>query len=167
MFKNNIKSLLIHIVISLLSLIIYMPFHASAVKWVSAEAASKHHIFMLIISTAVIIVTLFLYYYSSKKFLTNQRRSFKNMISISIISLIGIGLWLTAFCIDLTAGTKVLLNSQLWQLYSLYYGYCLYLVDEMTVGSPYIMLAFGILPIIAMYLGIKKPTVNSDYITRG
>jgi hypothetical protein len=156
MVKNNIKSLLIHTVISLLSLIIYMAFHVSAVKWAPEEAASKYHVSMLIISTSIIIVTLFLYYYSSKKFLKNQIGTFKNIMSFSIISLIGIALWLIAFCINLTGGTKILLNSELWQLYSTYYGYCLYLVDEIAVGNPYIMIVFGILPTITMYLGLKN-----------
>lgn len=156
MIKNNIKSLLIHIVISIFSFIIYMFFHASSVKWVSEEVAWKHDVSMLVISVLVIMVSLCLYYYFSRKFLINQASFFKNIISLSIIGIIGIALWLSAFYIDLTNGTQILLNSQLWQLYSLYYGYCLYLVYEITVTNPYIMLAFGILPIIVMYLGIKE-----------
>ncbi|MEG1795995.1 MAG: hypothetical protein RR262_05795, partial [Clostridium sp.] len=116
MIKNNMKSLLIHIVISLLSFIIYMLFHASSVKWVSEEVARKHHVYMLEISAVVIIVSLFLYYYFGRKFLTNQASFFKNIISLSTVGLIGISLWLAAFCIDLTGGTQILLNSQLWQL---------------------------------------------------
>lgn len=165
MIKNNIKSLSIHIVISILSFIIYMLFHSSSVKWVSEEVARKHHVYMLVISAVVIIVSLFLYYYFSRKFLNNRASFFKNIISLSITGLIGIALWLAAFCIDLTGGTQILLNSQLWQLYSLYYGYCLYLVDEITITNPYIMLVFGILPIIVMYLGVKKSNATEKQKT--
>lgn len=156
MIKNNIKALLIHTMISLFSFIVYMTFHASAVKWASEEAANKHHIYMLISAITFIIVALFLYYYFSKVFLINQGNNFGNIMSFTIIVIIGIILWLTAFCIDLTGGTKILLNSELWQLYSLYYGYCLYLVDEVTVRSPFIMLIFCVLPVLVMWLGIKK-----------
>lgn len=156
MNKNNIKALLIHLVISILSFIIYILFHTSSAMWVSEEAARQHHVSMLIISVLVIIVSLFLYYHFSRKFLTNKVSFLINILSLSIIGLIGVFLWLTAFYIDLTGGTQILLNSELWQLYSLYYGYCLYLVDEITATNPYIMLVFGVLPIIVMYFGVKK-----------
>ncbi len=156
MIQNNIKALLIHFVISILSFIIYILFHTSSAKWVSEEAARQHHVSMLIISVLVIIASLFLYYHFSMKFLTNKASFIKNILSLSIIELIGIFLWLTAFCIDLTGGTQILLNSELWQLYGLYYGYSLYLIDEIIATNPYIMLIFSILPMIVMYLGIKR-----------
>lgn len=156
MIKNNIKALLINIFISILAFMVYIAFHASAVKWASEEAARQHHVFMIVNSALVIIVAAFLYYYLSRKFLDNQGTCLKNIASFSITALIGIVLWMTAFFIDLTEGTKILLNSQLWQLYSLYHGYSLCLVNEINITNPYIMIAFGILPIIVMYLGIKK-----------
>jgi hypothetical protein len=167
MIKNNIKALLIHMGISILSLIIYMLFHNSSAMWVSEEAARQHHVSMLVISVLVIIVSLFLYYDFSRKFLINQVSFIKNILSLSIIGLIGIVLWFAAFCIDLTGGTQILLNSELWQLYSLYYGYCVYLVDELTSTNPFIMLAFGILPIIVMYLGIKKSNATDTKAISG
>ena len=160
MIKNNIKALLIHIVISILSFIISMLFHTHAVKWVSEEAANQHHFSMLGASFLIIIVLLFLYYHFSRKFLTNQSSIINNILSFSIIGLIGIVLWFIAFSIDLTGGTQILLNSELWQLYSLYYGYCVSLVYEITTTNPYIMLVFGILPIIVMYIGVKKSKIT-------
>lgn len=160
MIKNNIKALLIHIVISILSFIISMLFHTHAVKWVSEEAANQHNFSMLGASFLIIIVLLFLYYHFSRKFLTNQSSIIKNILSFSIIGLIGIVLWFIAFSIDLTGGTQILLNSELWQLYSLYYGYCVSLVYEITTTNPYIMLVFGILPIIVMYIGVKKSKIT-------
>jgi hypothetical protein len=155
--KNSIKTLLIHVVISILSLIAYIPFHVSAVTWVSEEAAQKHHIYMLIIAITIIISALFLYYYFSGVFLINQGNDYKNIMSVSITLLIGIVFWMTAFCIDLTGGTKILLNSELWQLYSLYYSYCFFFVDEAAISIPYIMLIFCVMPILVMWLGIKNP----------
>ncbi|MBS5884462.1 hypothetical protein [Clostridium sp.] len=115
---------------------------------------------MLGVSILVIIVSLFLYYHFSKKFLTNQLAIIKNILSLSIIGLIGIVFWFTAFYIDLTETTQILINSGLWQLYSLYYGYCMSLVYEINATNPYIMLVFGILPIIVMYVGVKKSSIT-------
>lgn len=160
MIKNNIKALLIHIVISILSFIFSLIIHNSSAKWVSEEVARQHHVSMLRASILVIIISLVLYYHFSKKFLTNQLSIIKNILSFSIIGLIGIVLWLTSFCIDLTGGTQIILNSGLWQLYTLYYGYCMSLVYEITTTNPYIMIVFGILPIIIMYLGVKKSSIT-------
>ena len=160
MIKNNIKALLIHIVISILSFILSIIIHTSSAKWVSEEAARQHHISMIQASILVIIVSLLLYYYLSRKFLTNQLSIIKNILSLSIIWLIGIVLWLISFYIYLTEGTQILLNSGFWQLYSLYYGYCMSLVYEITTTNPYIMIVFGIFPIIIMYLGMKKSSIT-------
>ena len=160
MIKNNIKALLIHIVISILSFIFSIIFHTSSAKWISEEAARQHHVSMLGVSILVIIVSLFLYYHFSKKFLTNQLAIIKNILSLSIIGLIGIVFWFAAFYIDLTETTQILINSGLWQLYSLYYGYCMSLVYEINATNPYIMLVFGILPIIVMYVGVKKSSIT-------
>jgi hypothetical protein len=157
MIKNNIISIVIHIVISILSLITYLPFHASAVSWVFEEAAMKHHIYMLVMAAAIIVAALFLYYFFGGMLLINQGSNLKNILSVSITVFIGVFLWFTAFSIDLTGGTKILLNSELWQLYSLYYAYCLFFVDEANVGVSYIMLVFCVMPILAMLLGIKNP----------
>ena len=159
MIKNNIKALLIHIVISILSFIFSLIIHNSSAKWSSEEIARQHHNSMIRASILVIIVSLLLYYYLSKKFLTNQLSIIKNILSLSITGLIGIVLWLISFCIGLTEGTQILLNSGMWQLYSLYYGYCMSLVYEITTTNPYIMIVFGILPSIVMYLGIKKSNI--------
>lgn len=157
MIKNNIRSLLIHVMISILAFIAYIPFHISVVKWASEEAAKNHHIIMISVAITIIVVALFLYYYFSVLFLKEQGSSFKNIISISITGVIGLFIWFIAFIMNLTEGANILLNSQVWQIYSLYYSYCLFLVDEAAVSIPYIMLVFCIMPILAMWVGIKYP----------
>ena len=122
MIKNNIKALLIHIVINILSFIFFLNSHTSSAKWVSEEAARQHHTSMIQDSILVVIASLLLYYYLSRKFLTNQLYIIKNILSLSVIGLIGIVLLLISFCIYLTEGAQILLNSGLWQLDSLYYG---------------------------------------------
>ena len=144
-----------------------MLFHNYSAKWISEEVARQHHVSMLGVSILVIIVSLLLYYHFSRKFLTNQLSIIKNILSLSIIGLIGIILWLTSFYIDLTEGTQILLNSGLWQLYSLYYGYCMSLVYEITATNPYIMIVFGILPNIVMYFGVKNSSITETKTISG
>lgn len=162
MIKNNIRSLLIHVLISILALIAYISFNVSVVKWASEEAAKNHHIVMISVAITVFAIALFLYYYFSGVFLKEQGSNLKNIMSISITGFIGLLIWLIAFNLNLTEGTSALLNSKVWQLYSLYYSYCLFLVDEATISIPYSMLVFCIMPILAMWLGIKYPTKVSN-----
>lgn len=166
MIKNNIWSLLIHVMISILAFIAYIPFHISVVKWASEEAAKNHHIVMLSVAITIITVAIFLYYYLSGVFLKEQGSNFKNIMSISLTGFIGIVIWFIAFNMNLTEGTNVLLNSEVWQLYSLYYSYCLFLVDEVAISIPYIMLVFCIMPILAMWVGIKFPIKGSNMKVR-
>lgn len=162
MVKNNIISLFIHFIISALCIIIFMFFHMSVAKWVSAEAARKHHINMMTAAVLVMVIALFLYYFLSRKFCKDQGSSFKNLMSISITLIIGTFLWITAFSIDLTNGTNILLNSELWSMFGTYYSYCLFLVDETRIGNPYVMLIFLLLPIFAMRLGIKNTSSSTE-----
>jgi hypothetical protein len=154
--KNNFKSFLIHLLISVLSFIVYLVFHVSAVKWVSEEAYQNHHNSMLAIAFTVIATAIFLYFHLSKKICKNQGSNFKNITSVSITAILGIFLWIIAFNIDLTGGTDVLLNSELWQFYSLFNTYSLFLMDEARIDSPYIMLIFSFIPALAMNFGIRK-----------
>jgi Mg2+/citrate symporter len=156
MIKNNIKSLLIHLLASVLSFIVYLAFHLSAVKWVSEEAYQNHHNNMLTVAFTVIAAAIFLYFHLSKKICKNQGSNFTNIISVSITAILGILSWVIAFNIDLTGPTDVLLNSELWQLYSLFNTYSLFLVDEARINNPHIMLIFSFIPTLAMNLGIRK-----------
>ncbi|EQB85823.1 hypothetical protein J2Z44_004235 [Clostridium punense] len=163
MIKNNIRSLLIHVMINILALITYIPFHISVVKWASEEAAKNHHIVMISVAITIIAVALFLYYYFSGVFLKEQGSNFKNIMSISLTGFIGIFIWFIAFNMNLAERTNALLNSEVWQLYSLYYSYSLFLVDEAAISIPNIMLVFCIMPTLAMWVGIKYP-INSSNI---
>jgi hypothetical protein len=156
--KNNVKSLLIHLLVSVLSFVVYFAFHRSVVKWASEEAYKNHQDTMLAVAFTVIAAAIFLYFQLSKKICKDQGSNFKNTISVSITTILGIFLWVTAFNIDLTGGTNILLNSELWQLYSLFNTYCLFLVDEAAIKSPYIMLIFSLIPALSMSLGIRKIT---------
>jgi Mg2+/citrate symporter len=163
--KNNIKSLLIHLLISVLSLVVYLYFHFSAVKWVSEEAYQNHQNSMLTAAFTVIAAAIFLYFQLGKKICKDQGSKFKNIISVSITAVLSIFLWITAFNIDLTGGTDILLNSELWGIYSLFNTYCLFLVDEAKIKSPYIMLIFSFIPALSMNFGIRKNKENlyGDY----
>lgn len=159
MVKNNLKSLMSHIVISLLSLVVFMIFHSSAAKWASEESARRHHNFMVIISLIVICISLLLYYYSGRAFCTSGKGILNNITSFSAIAVIGIILWIIAFSIDPIGFGGNLLNSNLWFNYATYNNYSIFFLYETRINNPYIFLIFSLIPSIAMYLGMKRKVV--------
>lgn len=156
MVKNNLKALIVHILMSIMCIAVYIIFNSSTPKWVSEEAATRHHYEMVQISLIVIIISLLLYYFVSRKFCSNQRSVLANIASVSLVSILGIFLWVIAFGIDLTGSSGRLLNSELWVNYCSYNGYSMFLFDELEVNNPYIFLIASFIPTIIMGLGIKR-----------
>lgn len=152
MVKNNLKSLVLHILISITSIIIFLTFYTSTPKWVSEEAARRHQ-FMVVIP---VLLAIALYYAVGKKFLTNQGSIFKNLLSVSITAIIGIFLWVMAFNIDLTGPSNSLLNSELWQVYYMYNGYSLFLINEWGINNQYLFLLSSFIPSATMALSMSK-----------
>ncbi|GAA0729411.1 membrane protein [Clostridium malenominatum] len=155
MIKNNIKSFLIHIVISISSIIIFIAFNTSQVKWISEEAAKNHQYSMIFIAAVSSIIAIVLYYLLGKKFLTQYRSIYKNILSVSLVAILGGVLWGIAFNILITETSDILLNSELWKIYSIYNGYSLFLINECKINNPYLYLLFSFIPSIVMGLGIK------------
>lgn len=156
MIKNNLKSFLIHVVISIISVVVFFIFNSKQARWVSEEAAKKHHYSMMIVAFTVIAAACILYYFLAKKFLTHQGSIYRNFISISLTVVLGIFLWIVAFNVNLTRPSNHLLNSELWQFYSLYNGYSLFFINESGSNNPYIFLFFSFLPTIVMVVGMQR-----------
>lgn len=157
--KNNLKSLLIHVIISILSIIIFIVFGSSQAKWVSEEAARRHHNYMMIFALTLIAVALILYYLLGRKLLIKQGSIYKNLISTILTGIIGILIWVIAFSLDFTANGGYLLNSDVWQLYSSYNGYSSFFLYESSNNNHYVFLLFSFLPTITMSLGMLKKEV--------
>lgn len=92
MVKNNLKALLIHIIISFFT-IFSLLFTMGTAKWASEEAAIKHHNHMMLVRTTIIVIALILYYLSGIIFLTIQENIVKNLPSAILIIIIGPFIW--------------------------------------------------------------------------
>ena len=156
LIKNNLKSFLIHVSISIISVLVFMIFFAAQPCWVSEEAAKNHHISMMFLSIAMIIVATFSYYLLGRKYLISQGSKYKDLFSVSLIAILGALLWANAFIVDGFGPSNVLMNSGLWEFYSMYNGYSLFFIDESGSNNPYIFLLFSFIPTIAMWTGILK-----------
>lgn len=156
MIKSNVKAFLIHIVISIISVVVFIIFNSTQVKWASKEAANQHHYSMMIVASTVIVVACILYYFLAQKLLTYQGSIYRNFLAASLTAILGVFIWIAAFNINLTGLSNYLLNSELWQFYSMYNGYSLFFLSESGINNSYIYLFFSFLPTIAMAIGMQR-----------
>ena len=156
MVKNNLKALLIHMIISVISIIVYFLFNMGQPSWASEEAANNHHHNMMILAVIIIAVAVILYYSFAKTYLINQRSIYKNLFSSSLTIILGVFLWVVAFNTDRIGPSNILLNSQLWQNYVMFNGYSLFLVYESGINNVYLFLLFSFMPPIAMVSGVSR-----------
>lgn len=156
MIKNNLKSFLIHVTISAISILVYMIFLTGQPKFASAEAARNFHNSRMFLSITMIAVSAILYYLLGRKHLTSQRSIYKNLFSVSLPLIFGALLWANAFNIDRIGPSNHLLNSGLWQFYTTYNGYSLFFLYESSINNPYVFLLFSFIPTIAMWTGIQR-----------
>ena len=156
MVKNNLKSLLVHITISIFSMILYFLFNMAQAKWASEEAARNHHYNMMFVAVTIIAVAVILYYLLGSARLINQGNIYKNLFSVSLIAILGIILWANAFNTDRIGPSNHLLNSQLWEYYTMYNGYSFFLINESEINNSYVFLLFSFIPTIAMWIGITR-----------
>ena len=154
LIKNNLKAFLIHLTISISSVLVFMIFFTAQAKWVSDEAARNHHISMVLLSIIMIVIAVIFYHLLGRKYLISQGSKYKDLFSVSLIAILGVLLWANAFNIDRFSPSNVLLNSGLWQFYGMYNGYSLFFLDESGSNNPYIFLFFSFIPTIAMWTGI-------------
>lgn len=156
MIKNSFKSFLIHTAISVISIFVFIIFNSTQVKWVSEEAAKQHHYSMMIVAFTVIVVACILYYLLARRFLTNQGSIYRNLLATSLTAILGIFLWAVALNINFQGPSNYLLNSELWQFYSMYNGYSLFFLNESGSNNPYMFLFFSFVPTIAMAIGVQR-----------
>jgi hypothetical protein len=162
MLKNNLRSLMIHFLISFLNYIVFMIFHMSVVKWASEESARRHQIFMIIIALIVIGVSLLMYYFLSRAYCIPGKGTLYNIASVGGVALIGMLLWLRAFSLEPVVGGASLFNSSLWVNYGVYNHYSMFFLYEVSIKNPYNVLLFSFLPSIAMYFGMKRRVIEAS-----
>jgi hypothetical protein len=150
MIKNNLKSILIHIFVSIVSLSGFMAFFAGQPKWISEEAARKHHLYMTLVAAIWIIATAGLYYILAKEHLNVLKNRNRILLSVSLPAALGTILWLLALIINPDGKNNSLFNSELWQYYGMYNGYAFFFISEIGIDNHYVLLLFSFIPSIAM-----------------
>ena len=133
-----------------------MMFFTVQASWVSEEAARSHHNRMMFLSISMIVIAAILYYLLGKKYLISQGSKYKDLFSVSLVTILGVLLWVNAFNVDRVGPSNVLLNSGLWQFYSIYNGYSLFFLDESGSNNPFVFLFFSFIPTAAIWIGILR-----------
>jgi cytochrome bd-type quinol oxidase subunit 2 len=156
LIKNNLKSLLIHITLSVLFIFTFTIFFAAQPKWDSEEAARNYHNIMLVISIIMLVIAPILYNYLGKRHLKKQENLYKNLFSVSLPAIVGVVLWVYAFNIDKIGPSNQLLNSEFWRLYSMFNGYSVPFIDVSESDNPYLFLVFSFIPTLCMWTGLQR-----------
>jgi hypothetical protein len=156
LIKNNLKSLFLHIAISIVSFIVFFFFNSAQPKWASEEAARNHHISMMIVAVTIIAVAVILYFLIARMNFINQGNICNNLLSVSLTAILGVVLWVVSFSADGIGPGNFLLNSELWQNYAMYNGYSFFLVHEAGINNVYVFLLFSLIPTIIMGTGIRR-----------
>lgn len=135
MLMNNLKSFLIHILIS-----------ASAYYYTDNVSLKQSGNIYLII----LLSSLLLYFLAGRLFLDDRLTPSKNMLSVSFVPLFGMIIWTVLF--------RQLKNSVFsiddWETYLIYVGYTTPLLYK-YIGSFIILPIFTWIPAVIMYSGIK------------
>lgn len=155
MIINNFKSLMIHIFVSLISILLFFITNVlpGTPKWVTEEAYNAHKNKMTIISIVIIIIAVILYYSISRKILKKQGSTLKNILSVSVVAILGVFFWILAY---IFAGSEGPGRSTLWQYYTLYNGYMVSLVENIEIKTMFILLLGTFVPSLVMSITITK-----------
>ena len=155
MFWNNVKSLCIHIIVNLISFGLYFKFNMAVgiPEWASPEAYTAHVNNMILISAGIICLAQVLYFVGGRLMLRNQGRLTKNLLSTSVVAVIGIVWWAVLFPV---AQLDAFSHSNLWHVYAIYVSYMLSLIENLEKEIPFILLLSSAIPTFVMAAGIKK-----------
>lgn len=155
MIKNNIKALIIHFAITFLCVVFSMFGMASSAKWASEEAAQNHHFNMMVVALVILCCAILLYFFMSKRYCSKQKNIIYSFISVSLVAITGILFWASAFSRSPAGLGGRLLNSSIWENYSLYIGYSFMFLYEGGINNPYIFLIMCFVPSVVMSLGTR------------
>lgn len=164
MVKNNLKALLVHVVISIIAWVVYSRFGGFAsAKRATEEAADNHHMLLFRVTIGIIIVAVILYYLAGWLLMINQGNILKNLLATIIISGIGVFLWAIAFIIDYVVKGDHSLSSELWSYYGVYNSYATFYFYEAGINNPFIWLLPSFVPSAVMALGMLTRKRSKEY----
>ena len=155
MLTNNVKALIIHIFVNIISVFLYyiLAINVGVAEWVS-EATYKAHVDkMVMIGLVIVLMAFALYFMGGKLFLRDQGRLWKNISSVSSVFIIGFIWWLMILPLS---NLEVFSKVNVWQTFSIYTSYMLTLIDYLEADIPILLLLSLMLSTLFMVLGIKK-----------
>lgn len=160
MLKNNLKAFFFHIALSLIGFVSYIMLikQTGIVDWATNKAYEIHMLKMMVLSIMILLGVSFLYYAFASRFLEPQGSVFKNLLSVSCVSIIGVLFWLTIYPLSQLDPWQ---HSNIWSLHSIYIGFTTMLISEvdwMESVVPTVLLIGSFLPSLIMGLAIKKKT---------
>lgn len=143
MLKNNLKAFMIHVVISFICLLI---FDLAGELIYNVNTSSYKDYIHLVKALIIFIVAIFLYYTLSKKYLEKFSIK-KDMLSLLLVTIIGVSLWLISY--------NFMENGFLKLYYQMYNAYSLPLFSVFNIKNSYLAGVFVIIPSLLMYIGIQ------------
>jgi len=155
MLKNNVKALIIHIFVNVISVFLYymLAINVGVAEWVSEAAYNVHIDKMVMIGLVIVLMAFALYYIGGRVFLRDQGWLWKNILSVSSVFIIGFIWWLMILPLS---NLEVFSKANVWQTFSMYTSYMLTLIDYLEVDIPILLLLSLMLSTLLMVLGIKK-----------
>ncbi|MCK8058201.1 MULTISPECIES: hypothetical protein [unclassified Fusibacter] len=162
MILNNLKALIIHLAVCLVSIIIYRMFHSVQIDWVSAHFEQRHHLIMIATACVSVLIAISLYYICANRLLAKQDSLPKAFMSTGFVAAAGAVFWLNAVSFNFLSVGGTIFNSKLWMFYGFYNMHSFYLIDEFSIENAYVLLIFSLLPSVAMGFGLhhKKKEIK-------
>lgn len=152
MIKNNIKALIIHVIFSYISFIIFINFNLDVTKLVSEKAARNREIFMNSMAFGTLIVFIILYIVCGFLFM-EYGSPIENMFSGIFVTIFGAIIWIITFSTFVNINEFV--PADTWFLYNVYNGYSLFFVEQLIVDKPIVLITFSFFPDLLLWLGIE------------
>ena len=150
MMRNNLKSLVIHIIISASAFFYtagpYLDQNGSVFDTDNYPPSFPRTIYCIILASSLV-----LYYLAGRIFLESRSGLFENMLSISLVPAVGMLLWALLLAKQNASAPFQLPD---WKPYLAYIGYTTPLIYR-HISCRYILPVFSWIPAIILFFGIR------------
>jgi len=155
--RNNIRALIAHLAVSLLSFGVYFGAHISTgfIKYSNISSFEPFAGKMFFLSSLILVLAMSAYYYIGRHFLISLGGIGKNMKSVALTFYIGMGLFLLSVFFGGVNGFAVNTAFGSWEWYLLFNAYALPIVFDFGIKNWVMLLTLSMLPSFVMGLSMK------------
>lgn len=155
--RNNIRALVAHLLVSLLSFGLYFGAHISTGFLKYSNIASFHPFEgkMFFLSSVILVLAVSAYYYIGRHFLLSLGGIGKNMKSVALTFYIGMALFALSVFFGGVKGFAVNTAFGSWEWYLLFNAYALPIVFDFGIKNWVILLTLSVLPSFVMGMSMK------------